>query len=442
MPLPNPVIVLPGITASELRDEYPVSPEALYTAVVNQDYDRIMLHPDDLRYERTEPARVRATAVFSVPYEELILELRHNLTPQADKPVPVYPFAYDWRQPLERIEAVLADFVQEVIDRTKLMKHYDRDGYADNPRVNFVAHSMGGLVLSGYLATVGKKAPVGKVATLGTPFRGSYEAPLKVLTGTASLGTGESSSREREAARVTPGLYHLLPRFPNAVTDEKDRDVDLYSADSWQQGVIDTLAEFIRLNSVNPPGNKSDRQDKARKLLDKMLSQAAAHRDRIDGLKLANVGLTPKEWLCLVGVDQVTRVGLTLNRSGSTPRFDLSSDQRANEWSGNGNRARTGDGVVPFPGACPQFLDPKNLVCVSPGDLGYWEVGDRVLAGSLSLHAVLPKVNLVHRLIVAHFKDLNAAKNDSLWGRRAPGVASGEWQPPIANLNNKDSESS
>jgi hypothetical protein len=56
MPLPNPVIVLPGITASELRDKRPISPESLYTAFVNRDYDRMLRHPDDLRYEQAEPA--------------------------------------------------------------------------------------------------------------------------------------------------------------------------------------------------------------------------------------------------------------------------------------------------------------------------------------------------------------------------------------------------
>ena len=37
-----------------------------------------MLHP--VRYERAEPARVRPNAIFAKPYEELVLELRHNLT--------------------------------------------------------------------------------------------------------------------------------------------------------------------------------------------------------------------------------------------------------------------------------------------------------------------------------------------------------------------------
>lgn len=83
--------------------------------------------------------------------------------------MPVYPFAYDWRQPLELVQAALAGFVDEVIDRTKLLQHYHDAGYGDPAtfpgRVNLVAHSMGGLVVAGYVQTRGL-AKVDKVATI------------------------------------------------------------------------------------------------------------------------------------------------------------------------------------------------------------------------------------------------------------------------------------
>src|SRR5437868_4801308 len=120
---PNPVIFFPGIMGSALRDEYPVDPETVWSPfkLLIKSYDRITPHPSDLRYELEEPARVSADQVFSIVYSEFIEELRHNLSPEADEPVPVYPFAYDWRQPLENIETALADFIDEVVDRTKLL---------------------------------------------------------------------------------------------------------------------------------------------------------------------------------------------------------------------------------------------------------------------------------------------------------------------------------
>ena len=153
MPIQNPVIVVPGITASQLRDEYPVTPDIVWSAVLNKEYDRITLHPDDLRYEIREPSRITADALFELPYSELVSELRHNLTTRADRPVPVYPFPYDWRLPLEKIDALLDKFIQEVIARTALMKHYHRAGYtAESGRVDLVGHSMGGLIITGISA--------------------------------------------------------------------------------------------------------------------------------------------------------------------------------------------------------------------------------------------------------------------------------------------------
>src|ERR1043165_7948474 len=211
MGLPDPVIVIPGITANYLRDNYPLPPEFVWT-VLNFDYERVALHPDDLRYEVGPPALVRPDQLYEVAYKELIEELRHNLSPQSDQPVPVFPFAYDWRQPLEMTEQQLKLFVDEVIARTALQPHYVHDGYPQRRRVSLVGHSMGGLVIAGYLERFRGESNVAKVATLATPFRGSFEAVIKVTTGTADLGTAAPSSRERGAARMTPALYSLLPR--------------------------------------------------------------------------------------------------------------------------------------------------------------------------------------------------------------------------------------
>lgn len=47
------------------------------------------LHPDNLRHEAREPARVMADNVFEVAYEELVEEL--NPRERADEPVPIHP---------------------------------------------------------------------------------------------------------------------------------------------------------------------------------------------------------------------------------------------------------------------------------------------------------------------------------------------------------------
>ena len=432
MALAHPTIVVPGITASYLRDDYPLPPEIIW-GVIKKDYERAALHPDDLRYEVQEPARVQPGQVYEVAYEELIEELRYNLRSQEDQPVPVYPFGYDWRQPLDIIEAQLAGFVDEVIDRTKLLRHYHAANYESNPRVNLVGHSMGGLVIAGYLQRFGGgEKKVEKVATLATPFQGSFEAVIKVATGTANLGTDPPSSREREAARLTPALYHLLPSFRAGLSFADGLPKSLFDPGAWQPSVVETIAEFIRLKGLKPANRKQD----AQKIFKKMLADARAHRKRVDGLKLDSAGLTASDWLCVVGVDSETRVSLNVEKRGRVPSFAFRAIDRQNGWDKASVAAKrqTGDGTVPYEGAVPKFLARENLVCVTPGDFGYWEVADKAAAKLAGFHGILPNMNMLHRLIVRHFTG-RSDRHGNTWGRAAPGVT--DWQPPIPGLFEK-----
>ena len=429
MALPHPVIVVPGITATYLQDEYPLPTEDIWK-VIKQDYERIVLHPDDLRYEALEPARVQPGQVFEIAYEELIKELRYNLASREDQPVPVFPFSYDWRMPLEISELQLAAFVTEVIERTKLLKHYNKENYQDNPKVNLVGHSMGGLVVAGYLEREGGKAPVHKVVTLATPFQGSFEAVIKVATGTANLGTTPPSSREREAARITPALYHLVPSFTNGIeVTASTLPATLFDPGLWQPSVIASLAEFIRTKGLPSPKTKLQA---ARDLFSFLLNQAKTHRDRIDKFKLSKANLADKDWLAVVGVDTKTRVCLRVVKRGNQPDFDLRSKDRMNAWDDNDPQKRrlTGDGTVPYEGAVPKFLQEKNLVLVTPDDYGYWEIQDRTLTAAAGFHGILPNMNMLHRLIVRFFTERPDKRNNT-WGRPAPGVDKSDWDPPL-----------
>lgn len=425
--IPNPVIVVPGITATCLRDEYPLPPEIVWS-VLTKDYERVSLHPDNIRYEAREPARLQPDQVYEIAYKELVQELRYNLSPTADQPVPVFHFGYDWRQPLHLLEEQLAAFIEEVIERTKLMKHYYDSGYGNAPKVNLVGHSMGGLIVTGYLDKYGGKARVGKVATLATPFRGSFEAVIKVTTGTANLGTSAPSSRERESARVTPALYHLLPSFPGV-------GVDFFNPEKWQPSIFETLREYVRLYAVT----KKDPEAQARDLFQEMLATAQMHRQRVEGFGLEKAGLTAPDWLCVVGVDSTTRFRLEVIDTPQGPYFNFKSDDRDNTWDDGKDPVKsrvTGDGTVPFEGALPYFLQLENVVCITPDDFGYWEIQDRLVTKVAGFHGILPNMNMLHRLIVRHFT--GAPDNyGNTWGRPAPGVTATDWQPPL-KLQQKD----
>lgn len=423
MAFPDPVIVVPGITANYLSDQYPIPPEDIWT-VLNLKYERAALHPDDLRFEVGAPSLVRSGQLYEIAYKELIQELRHNLSPSSDQPVPVFPFSYDWRQPLEAAEVNLRAFVEEVVARTVLQPHYAADNYDNRRTVTLVGHSMGGLVIAGYLERFGTSSQVSKVVSLASPFRGSFEAVIKVTTGTADLGTAPPSSREREAARLTPALYYLLPTIADGVQTDPGLPSSLFDANAWQRGVTETIQEYIRLNGTN----KSTSADS---LFRGLLQRAQAHRSRIESFQLSQAGLKPEDWLCVVGVDCTTRVRVQIvKQADGTADFRFHADDRENGW-GEADPARrklTGDGTVPFEGAVPSFLSEENLVCITPDDFGYWEVQDRLTTQVAGFHGILPNLDMVHRLIVRHLTGA-ADPHENTWGRRVPGVAS--WRPPV-----------
>lgn len=423
LPLQNPVVVVPGITATELQDEYPLRTEPVWAMVFDKAYDRVALHPDDLRYEAKEPARVVPGRAFAL-YDDLVRGLRHELSPREDRPTPVFAFPYDWRLDIRAAARQLARFVDEVRARTLLLKHY---AGASDLRVDLVGHSMGGLVILECLAQLGARAGVGKVVTLGTPYLGSVEAVVKVATGMSLLTGSEPREREREAARVTPSVYQLFPSYQGAIQDEDGAaPVDLFDPANMQASVVGSLAEFVRLYSGTTPA--PEREIRARQILQGFLEGAREHRRSVLQFDLAGVSVAPEDWLAVVGVGERTRLQLTIRRGPRGPRFEIGDHQFVDDVP----RRRTGDGTVPLPGALPPFLPESHLVCVTRSDLNFWEIGDRILTNVAGFHGMLPKVNLVQRLTVRH---LRPSFRGEVWGRRLPGVE--VWTPPVAGLEER-----
>jgi pimeloyl-ACP methyl ester carboxylesterase len=432
MPSSDPIIVVPGVTATYLRDLYPLPPETIW-AVIRKDFERAQMHPDDRRYEVRQPAVGRPDRLYESTYKDLIEELRHNLSESEEQPVPVFPFGYDWRHPLHLVEVALAEFIDEVIDRTKLLRHYHKSGYHQAPRVNLVGHSMGGLVVAGYIERFGA-GKINKIATLATPFSGSFEAMVKMATGTANIGGTLPSSREREAARLTPSLYHLLPSFETGITHDAVDGLPETTFDPalWQPSILETIISYIERHGVDPGRNKTARKKQGEVLFKALLDEAGGHRKRIDTLKLADKNFEPDRWLCVVGVDARTRVRMRVDVSRGKPVFRLTSDDRLNKWDEPGAETRklTGDGTVHFKGAVPKFLPYESLVCVSPRDYGYWEIADSSLTRLAGFHGILPNMNMVHRMLVRHFTGCGDPRANT-WGRPAPGVSADNWSPPM-----------
>jgi hypothetical protein len=233
--------------------------------------------------------------------------------------------------------------------------------------------------------------------------------------------------------------------------------VDLFRAATWQPSVVLTIAEQIRLHGLEGADKTTDELVvAATTLFQALLDQASAHRVRATGLRLTQVGMTRDDWLAVVGVGETTRVHLRLSRDASgSPWCNLTNDDRKNGYpkpvkdkAGNviARRQDTGDGTVPYEAAVPPFLGVENLVCLCDSDFGYWELRDRVLERGIggkhvSLHSLLPAMNVVEKLVVCHLKGeagMPAASHRGVWGRRAPDLeAKDAWRPPLTGLKER-----
>jgi len=207
-----PVIVLHGLTASDLLDGYQLPPETVFSRspFAPQEWPRIAPHPDATVYEAIEPARVQASHPVPIGYKELVKSLRTNLTEEPAAPVPVYPFAFDWRRSVFDSAAELGAFIREILARCRLMKQYGGNPPA---AVDLVGHSTGGMVIAACLAKGHQiekgKSLVRRVVTMGTAYQGAVDALEKLVSGESDL-FGEARDAERVAARV---ISRATPRL-------------------------------------------------------------------------------------------------------------------------------------------------------------------------------------------------------------------------------------
>lgn len=437
-----PVIVVHGITGSVLRDVYPTTPEVVWDPGIEalrwrpiKEFHRIAMHPDDVRYEAIEPAKIVPSHAAEMGYAEFIRELRSALRedrgPQAV--VPVFPFAYDWRADNRVVADQLCEFVREVIDRTNLLKSYAKEKATT---VDLVGHSMGGLVIASALAK-GCKGPNGKplvrrVVTIGTPFQGAVDAVIKLATGEGSM-VGSPQHSERLAARMTPAIYHLLPYFEGALAGHSGKAI--FNAKNWQESIVESVASFIRTHSTDPRNsNAEQRMKSAWKYLRERLEDGRSFLASVNEEDPSAALAEPGQWLLIVGLDERTAHRVKLAADGRFA-FDVEPKEYRGEAGVPGEvdgwRDNLGDGTVPLHGAVPEWADRDSVVGVAERDFGgFLGVGENLpFRKGMTLHAALPLMNLVQRWTISF---LRGAKWGDLWGRPLPGLPIGDWTSPVA----------
>lgn len=182
---------------------------------------RLLAVSDDERAGRT--GRVVPTRLLGVPdwaYGLGGFEPYHDLAATARDalihPDGVLEFGYDWRLSVEHNAGVLARAAREHLDtwRSHPAVRAFQDEYQDgrSPRLVFVAHSMGGLLVRAMPVAGDEPLDIRAALTLGTPFEGSAKA-LGLLAHGHGGPVPMPAEITRDVSRTMPGVYDLLPGY-------------------------------------------------------------------------------------------------------------------------------------------------------------------------------------------------------------------------------------
>ena len=239
----RPIVFVPGIAGSELYsiDEKYVKGEERKTGMISSDKEFIGkriwiplgygkselsellniknnaygLQEGDLRYAKLITRHTGPAASYTLLIDALIKHFPDR---------PVYLFSYDWRKSNEITSEKLDAFIDSINEGGKL-------------KVDLIAHSMGGLVSSHYLAKHDDK--VDKYISFGTPYEGAPHAYNEmtngnILGGIADFFLNNFLNIDSKVVQDYDGLLELYPtkkmldKYPyQVVMNQKQLDSEL-----------------------------------------------------------------------------------------------------------------------------------------------------------------------------------------------------------------------
>ena len=209
------IVLLPGIAGSKLAIPTSSGNDWVWDPPFRIRPSLLSLTNDDPNSPHA-PDGVIATGAVDMPqiisgllkadgYVKIITSLRNNFTETKFDPVRVY--SYDWRRDIRTIAQTLKTYVDSELESWR--------SYTCNREAKaiFIAHSMGGLIVSEYLYHLGGGHDCSAFITLGTPFRGSPKALNYLINGYNGISKG-LGERISTALRSYKSLRQMVPDYP------------------------------------------------------------------------------------------------------------------------------------------------------------------------------------------------------------------------------------
>jgi len=307
----KPIILIPGIQGTKLMNINEKNFKTIWSGIKKYFSN---IHKLKLQFDGKSDAGaeniVERADVEDLAYSEIVNYLKSI-------GYRVFIFGYDWRQSNAESAIKLAELVTKV--QAKL----------NESSINFITHSMGALVLSAYLKTLKpaqRKKFVNKAIFTVPPFLGSIEASFNLTIGKSRFIN--SSDDFRKIGRTFPGLYELLPVYPNAYTFQTAASARKFNpfvfSSYWQQ-----------VKNVDRPDTKVKHR-----LISKRLRDTGKVRDQNNLVfDLSKMDAAErKNYLVLVGGGEITKQKIFVQENKDDLRFYF--DYR------KFNDTKQGDGTV------------------------------------------------------------------------------------------------
>ena len=234
----NPVILIPGLQGTKLADinrrDFKTKWSG-FRALFDNLYD-LFLRPDGIT-DASGHIVIEREDVEDLAYKDVINMLKHE-------DYPLYIFGYDWRKSCVENATKLADFIKVT------QKKCETNGL---PKVSFITHSNGAMVLSAYLKSFADPASIDSVVDriifTAPPFLGSVEAIFNLVIGKSRLFN--SSDDFRKLARTLPAIYELCPVYTGSAKRSDNKKFALTNLAHWQANLHANTMMKSRLKDLS-----------------------------------------------------------------------------------------------------------------------------------------------------------------------------------------------